>query len=264
MLKIDENNIGHDSSYFMSPDTDGFYKVKPQRYFGISQEVAGVHATLKGAGLKKMLDQEGRTWMILRTQMTVGKYASWMDEYDTETWCQEGYRLYCPRCVRSTDKNTGELLFETKNLWVIMDTVKGRPERPSYIDGRLAYADKSVRYFDPALPKFPSEDEYDGEKNETKKVQVEYYDSDYNRHVNNISYINWLMESFPTEYLDENEPYFFDVEWKKQCHYGDEVWVDSVRKKDSDEFYTKIMHRTPDGNEEIAFHAVTKWRKRSK
>ena len=82
MLKLDENNIGHDSSYFMSPDTDGFYKVKVQRYFGLSQEVAGFHAALKGAGLKEMLDKEGRTWMILRTRMNINKIASWMDEYD--------------------------------------------------------------------------------------------------------------------------------------------------------------------------------------
>ena len=39
MLKLDANNIGHDSSYFMSPDTDGFYKVKVQRYFGDRKSV---------------------------------------------------------------------------------------------------------------------------------------------------------------------------------------------------------------------------------
>ena len=76
MLIIGPDNIGRDSSYFQSTDTDGFYTVKPQKYFGINQEVAGVHATLKGAGLKDMLDKEGRTWMILRTQMTISKYAS--------------------------------------------------------------------------------------------------------------------------------------------------------------------------------------------
>ena len=107
-----------------------------------------------------MLDNEGRTWMILRTQMTISKYASWCDEYDIETWCQEGYRLYCPRYVEARDKKTGELLFNSKNLWVIMDMVKNRPERPSYIDGRLAYVDPNVRHFDPALPKFPQEEEY--------------------------------------------------------------------------------------------------------
>ena len=160
MLNIGPDNIGRDSSYFQSTDTDGFYTVKPQKYFGISQEVAGVHATLKGAGLKDMLDKEGRTWMILRTQMTISKYASWCDEYDIETWCQEGYRLYCPRYVEARDKKTGELLFNSKNLWVIMDMVKNRPERPSYVNDRLAYADPSVRHFDPALPKFPQEEEY--------------------------------------------------------------------------------------------------------
>ena len=42
MLNIGPDNIGRDYSYFQSTDTDGFYTVKPQKYFGISQEVAGV------------------------------------------------------------------------------------------------------------------------------------------------------------------------------------------------------------------------------
>ena len=262
MLNIGPDNIGRDSSYFQSTDTDGFYTVKPQKYFGISQEVAGVHATLKGAGLKDMLDKEGRTWMILRTQMTISKYASWCDEYDIETWCQEGYRLYCPRYVEARDKKTGELLFNSKNLWVIMDMVKNRPERPSYVNDRLAYADPSVRHFDPALPKFPQEEEYTISETEPYLVKVNYYDTDYNRHVNNIVYVNWLMESFPHEYLDQYLPEFFDVEWKKQCHWGDEIKVVTKKKEGSEEYYTKILHKDSDGNEEVVFHALTKWRKR--
>ena len=52
MLNIGQDNIGRDSSYFQSTETDCFYVVKPQKYFGISQEVAGIHAAIKGAGLK--------------------------------------------------------------------------------------------------------------------------------------------------------------------------------------------------------------------
>ncbi len=206
MLIIGPDNIGRDSSYFQSTDTDGFYTVKPQKYFGISQEVAGVHATLKGAGLKDMLDKEGKTWMILRTQMTISKYASWCDEYDIETWCQEGYRLYCPRYVE--------------------------------------------------------EEEYTISETEPYLVRVNYYDTDYNRHVNNIVYINWLMESFPHEYLDQYLPEFFDVEWKKQCHWGDEIKVVTKKKEGSEEYYTKILHKDSDGNDEVVFHAITRWRRR--
>ena len=262
MLVIGEDNIGRDSSYFQSTDTDGFYTARPQKYFGLSQEVAGCHAALNGAGLKDMLDNEGRTWMILRTQMTIGKYASWLDEFDIETWCQEGYRLYCPRFVEARDKKTGEMLFQSKNLWVIMDVVRNRPEKPSYIDDRLAYVSPELRHFDPALSKFPQEDEFTVDVTKSFKIDVSYYDTDYNRHVNNISYINWLMESFPHDFLDQNLPEFFDVEWKKQCHWGDEIRVETKKKEGSEEYYTKILLKTKTGEDEVAFHAVTRWRKR--
>ena len=70
------------------------------------------------------------------------------------------------------------------------------------------------------------------------------------------------MESFPHEYLDQYLPEFFDVEWKKQCHLGDEIRVETKKREGSDEYYSKIMHKSADGTEEIAFHAITRWRKR--
>ena len=53
-----------------------------------------------------------------------------------------------------------------------MDMVKNRPERPSYVNDRLAYADPSVRHFDPALPKFPQEEEYTISATEPYLVRV--------------------------------------------------------------------------------------------
>lgn len=260
MLTIDNENIGREENYIMSPDCDSFYRVKASRYFGISQEVAGVHATLKGAGLKQLMDKDGHTWMILRTRMTIGRMAEWMEKYRVETWCQEGYRLFCPRIVRIFDENDG-LLFESQNHWVIMDTVKGRPEKPSYIDGALFYPDKEKYWFDPAFPKFEDEAAFTGERFSDHPVQINYYDYDYNRHVNNISYVNWMLDAFPATFMDTHEPVFFDVEWKRQCYLGDTLKVETIRENgESLRFLTRIIRHDAEGNEELAFHAVSEWK----
>ncbi len=264
MLRIDENNIGRDEGYFMSTDTDNEYIVKPVKYFGLSQEEAGLHAALRGAALKEMLDTEGRTWMILRTRMTIGKYAKWTDEYRIETWCQKGFRLYCPRCVRAFDKDEN-LLFSAESLWIVMDMTRMRPERPSYIEPRLPEVGDKSLLFNPDFERFPDPEEYTGAEFSDERIHIDYYDYDYNRHVNNLSYINWMISSFPPEYLDDHRPSFIDCEWKKQCHFEDRLYAVTKRRNASDEeYYTSIYRQTEDGEKEVVFHAVSKWKEKEK
>lgn len=261
MLEIDDKNIGRDTGYFMSTDTDSEYVVKPVKFFGLSQEEAGLHAAVKGAGLKDMLDREGRTWMILRTRMTIAGYPSWGDSYTVETWCQKGFKLYCPRAVRAFDSK-GELIFSSENLWVVMDAVKKRPERPSYIEPRLPEVEDKSLLFNPDFKRLPSEEEYTGSLFSDEKIHIDYYDYDYNRHVNNLSYINWMMSSFPPEYLDNHRPSFIDCEWKKQCHYEDTLFARTKRKNDGEEKYFTAIYRLTDEGEEVVFHAVSEWEKK--
>lgn len=259
MMTIDEFNIGHDSGYFQATDTDNEYVVKPVKYFGLSQEEGGVHATLRGANLKKMMDTEHRTWMILRTRMKIERYAKWMDEYRAETWCQKGFKLFCPRCVRAFNKK-GELLFNAESLWIVMNMERLRPEKPEYIESRLPECGDKARLFNPDFPKFDSVEDYKGDVFSDERISINYYDYDYNRHVNNISYINWMMLSFPPEFLDRKRPSFIDCEWRKQCHFEDELYARSISKeKESNTFFTTIYRKTQDGGEEVVFHAVSTW-----
>lgn len=256
MYIICDDKIARNKSYISSPDCDPFYKVKPSFYFGLNQEAGGCHATLLGCGLKKMKDEEEKTWMIVRTRMEIGKIASWMDEYEVETWCQSGYRLYCPREVRAKDKN-GNILFSSQSLWIIMDLKRMRPDRPSVLDNRLQYADPSI-YFDAAFPLFPNECDFMYNSFPDKEITISYYDYDYNKHINNISYINWALDSFTPEFLDKYEPVFFDTEWKKQCHYEDRLHTITL-KKDNNEFYTKIVKE----NDEVVFLMNSKWKEKN-
>ncbi len=260
MLTVDEKNIGRDTGYFMSTDTDNQYIVKPVKYFGLSQEEAGLHAAIRGAGLKEMLDSEGRTWMILRTRMTIAKYAAWRDAYRIETWCQKGFKLYCPRLVRAFDAS-GDLLFSSENLWIIMNMRNMRPERPQYIEERLPEVTDRSLLFNPDFGHFPSEENFNGRVFSDERIHIDYYDYDYNRHVNNLSYINWMMSSFPPEFLDARRPSFIDCEWKKQCHFEDVLMARTAENGEkSGEFLTSIYRLNPDGEEEVVFHAVSCWR----
>ncbi|MDY5931395.1 MAG: thioesterase [Candidatus Ornithospirochaeta sp.] len=263
MFRIDENNIGRDEYYISSSDCDCFYKAKLPYYFAINQEMSGLHADMKGAGIRDLLENEGRTWMVSRTRMEIQRTASWKDTAVTETWPQKAYRLFAPRVVKADDQN-GNPLFTAITHWVIMDMVRKRPVRPQEIEKRIPAPDESLRFVSPELGKMRSRDEYKGPSFSIEPV-VTYFDIDYNRHVNNISYVNWTVDSFPKVFLDEYEVSMIDCHWAKQTYQTDRIRVETVQiDQERPMFYTEIIRTSDDGNDqEVVFEAETEWRRKS-
>jgi acyl-ACP thioesterase len=259
-MDIDVNNVGYGSDRIRVVDCDTFYRVKPVKYFAINQEMSAIHADMFGCGHRELLDKEHRAWMIFRTRMYIHNLASWRTGFEAETWCQEGHRLFFPRAVTAKEVGGGPL-FEAYNHWIVLNMEQGRPEKPSYLESRLRYPPTNERWFDPAFPKFPRQEDFSKGVVSRDKVHMDYYDYDYNRHVNNLSYIDWMMASFPFEHMDTYYPSFIDVEWKRQCHHGDALVVET-RSKDVNQFLTSIKRIDATGLEEVVFHAVTHWKKR--
>lgn len=256
MFYIDEENVGHDDIFVKSIDCDCFYKARPSFYFGLNQELGGLHANTKGCGLKKIYDEEQKTWMIIRTRMEIDKIVDWTDTLSLRTWCQEGFKLYAPRAVEAYDKASGESVFKTLSWWVVMDLAKKRPCRPNVFDERLPLADKEKHYASPMLPQYPDESEF-SIKLSPMDVSINYYDTDYNRHVNNISYVNWMLDSFPKTFLDEYRPKLIDVKWEKQSFLEDHLVVHTLKKENTEEYLTTITR-----GDECVFRGLSEWVKK--
>ncbi len=262
MFYIDEENVGHDEFFVKSMDCDCFYKARPSFYFGLNQELGGLHADKKGCSVQQIFDEEQKTWMIIRTRMEINKMANWKDTLSFRTWCQEGYRLYGPRFIECTDKETGEPVFSSGSWWVIMDMARKRPCKPDYFKDRLPFADKEKHFKDPVFPQFAKVEEFTGERLADWNVEINYYDTDYNKHVNNISYVNWILDAFPKSFLDEYRPTLIDAKWEKQSFLEDELVVQTYAKDtltaDNPSFISRII-RSGENGEEIVFESQTAW-----
>ena len=270
MFYVDDENVGHYPDYFvLSTDTDCFYRAKPAFFFGLNQELGGLHAAEKGCALKKIYDEEKKTWMILRTRMEIHSLPKWTDTLEGITWCQEGYKLYGPRFIEIRNKTTGEKVFESGSYWVIMDLERKRPCKPNIFQDRLPFADKEKHWKDPVFPLFPSFDEFSGEKIEEKPVLINYYDTDYNRHVNNISYVNWTLDALSHDFLDSYYPTLIDVKWEKQSYLEDNLIVKTHAKEnhgfnsDKPVLLSQVIRKNKDQEEEV-FSALSEWTKRGK
>lgn len=262
---IDSDNKAHFSTYIDSAATDSYFTTRVSEYQALIQEAAALHATYRGVGIPD-LQKEGKTWVIARSRMEAYHYGDWMDSVNVTTWAQKPAGLNCPRVVEAEDQK-GRKLFHAMTRWAVIDTTNGRPLRPAFVSDAL----KTVTETEEESTQLPNLMEYKASAPEqlcTYVPRIQYLDTDYNHHVNNRSYTNWMLEALPNDFMDAYKPSLLDVKWGMQTFRKDSLEV-RVMGKDSSAFteeepklFFEIIRKEADGKENIVFEAWTEWRKR--
>jgi acyl-ACP thioesterase len=67
----------------------------------------------------------------------------------------------------------------------------------------------------------------------TLSVPVRIADLDINDHVNNLHYVEWIVESVPEEVWRETTPAEIQVEFKRAVRHGETVRIDTFETGDA-------------------------------
>lgn len=274
-MTVNPNIVGADNVMRMpfvtyTYETDPHYQARTSFYFGIVQEIAGMHAACRHLSVPE-LQQRGMTWVILRTRMHIDRYTCWPEDIYAETWAQEPIGLQMPRTVRGYDEQH-ILLFEAVTDWAVLDLEHHfRPVRPQEITNQLRIpfgTDKE--HARTAMPpkRFPLGEDLPVVS--SSKVEIQLLDTDANHHVNNISYLYWMLEDLPNDFRDAYKISDIDVSWKKQTFLGDKVTVVTYSGQEhpftegQPQFHHKIVRKEKDGTETVVFEGTTSWERREK
>ena len=265
-ITIDKDNKASFDYTLTSTDVDGFSAARLMAYEDFVQEVAARHATVRGLGIYDLV-KEGRTWVIARSRMEIQGYAYWLDDITQRNWAQDSTGFNCPRHIEAV-RSDGKPLFSCSTKWAVIDMKTGRPQKASLIGEALGVPPRELQ----GESKLPSiiEEEEKRQLVMTRHIpQIRYLDSDLNRHVNNINYINWCLDALPFEFRDEYKPSLVNVRWIKQCHRHDNLTV-IVRAQDNEEFkkeepsfWFDIMRTDDSGASTKVFDAFICFRRRS-
>lgn len=259
---IDENNIAHSSFITYSYETDCFSQARLAFYFEIVQEAGGNHAAIRKCSIAD-LQAEEKTWVITRSKIHVDRYTQWPEQIEVETWAQDPIRLHLPRVVQAFDKDHTPV-FQAKTYWAILDLESGRPCRPGDMAQRIALPPE-IRKKDMMLSRRSTYEESGCITLVSYKPKIQYLDTDRNLHVNNISYLNWALESLPTEFRNRAKISDADVSWIRQTFGGDEliVYTGSLDAEalfcDTPVLYHKIERKETDGKLTIVWEGTTTW-----
>lgn len=254
-----ENGIYKETITLKSNDVDLYNMAHPTHYFNLVQESAGSHAYHIGVSIPH-LQKLDKTWLVTRTKMELFEYASWPGSIEVETWPQVPWKFYFPRGCRGYDKEK-KLLFSSLSQWVILNLENQRIVKPDLITP-LFGSTMQPEIFNPDLGSkivFPTESPKDSFHYSPTLL---YNNTDLNRHVNNVVYLHWMLDSLPFSFRDSYTPSEIDISFVAQTFRDDEVSVHSILTEEDGKNAT-LYHQVTRQENQVVATAKTVWKVRS-
>ncbi|KRM93436.1 acyl-ACP thioesterase [Lentilactobacillus senioris DSM 24302 = JCM 17472] len=163
-----------------------------------------------------VLGEQGLGWVVTSYSMKVNRMPR-VDELITVTTRGTSYnRFFAFREFWVVDAD-GQELVKIDSIWVLMDEVKRKITTisPEVVSQYESEAVKKV----PRLPRPTAPEAVIAEKN----YQIRYNDIDFNGHVNNSRYLEWIVDTLPMTFLEQHNPRTIDIRFENEVVYGQTV-----------------------------------------
>lgn len=234
-------------------DSDKNGTVFPTSLLAYMGETSSFHSDFLGVGINE-LRKRNYGWMLNRWKVIFHRYPKVKEKIIVETWTSGFDKFYATREFVIFDENN-KIVGQATTLWIFLDIIRKRPIRiPKEFNDIYDILDEKL------LHNF-----YDFNQDfiEDKKLifNVRKSDIDYNNHVNNVKYLNWMLEVVPDNIEDDYLLSEFDILYKKEVTYGNQI--QSLLSKEIGEEYKEFIHRI-NGDEEVSCLGRTVWNKKQK
>jgi medium-chain acyl-[acyl-carrier-protein] hydrolase len=215
------------------------------------QETAWQHANYSKLGYYD-LKEKGYMWILSRLRVVIYRYPDWNEEIKVLTWPKSAERLFAYRDFEIRSKNDSVLACATSG-WLILDVKTRRPQRMSNFLGKMEFLE-SQNALEDSLKKLSVDVE---ERKESFLIQ--YSHLDLNNHVNNVKYIEWILNGHPPEILSNFQVSDFRIDFLGELKLGDVVNlnISSPLKEENKKTFNAIL-KNDNGNNDVC-KAKVKW-----
>lgn len=226
---------------------DRYRKLTIQQLCSFFQDIAGNHTDACGVGWEVM--QEARLfWVLSRLKISVKSFPEWRERILIRTWSNGLDGLMAVRHFQVLDDNGAELV-RAVSMWLMVNADTRRLVRPEgYMEN---FPLRTERLFD---------------KNPTKIVALEtplrfessrvlYTETDMNQHMNNVSYIDRIMNCFDPDFLKLKQISTFEINFLKEAIPGELILVQQQQLENGAFLHNIVQHET--GHEMV--RTFTEW-----
>lgn len=229
-----------------------FGVASPTTILTLLEETAAEHCYSINHSLYQLAEQN-IGWVLISGLMQMERYPSYKEKITIRTWLSKYSTIKGFRENIIYDEQNN-IIGRAKGLWIFFDIIKRRP----------------VQIFDDIISKWSFCNEESIDYNISKKIKavensdyeldfkVNRYDTDIIKHVNNIRYLQWVVESIPEEIINNYYLYSIDGRFIAEAHYGQTITcctkIDTVEKS--------FIHSIKiEGTDKVCATAKTIWKK---
>jgi len=246
-----EPNIWHQNFTIRSYEVDCHSRLSIVSVFNFMQEAASQHADALGVSIQQLLS-ENYTWLLSRLKIKMDAYPVWNDRLTVNTWPSGAQRLFALRDFELKDHHD-QTVGGALSAWLVLDTVKKRPVRVSSFVDRLKPVE-GHHILPDQLDKLPPIETHTHER----EFRVRHRDLDINQHVNNASYVEWMLESMPAAVLNELGLAELEINFLAESFQQDRIVARCHPQDSHNREFQHSLIREADGQELV--RARTVWR----
>ncbi len=182
------------------------------------QEGASTHAEKAGFGYEDMMSRK-QVWVLARLKVEIDAYPDWKDQLKLLTWPRGKQGIFYIRDFIIQDEKEQPVIKATSS-WAAINIKTRRPEVVDGIEKGLISLKEKVA-IDEKLDKLPELSNPDL----MRKRQIEYTDIDLVYHVNNVKYIELIMNSFPLKTHLHEKVRTLEINYLGEVKYGEQVLI---------------------------------------
>ncbi|KAJ4838976.1 hypothetical protein Tsubulata_017380 [Turnera subulata] len=161
-------------------------------------------------------------WVVTRMQVQVDEYPLWGEVMEVDTWVGASGKNGMRRDWLIRSQATGEVLARATSTWVMMNKQTRRLSKmPEEVRAEISpwfMEKKAIEDVPEKIHKLDSDAKY--MNNNLKPTRS---DLDMNHHVNNVKYVNWMLETLPHEILENYQLSNITLEYRRECSSSDTV-----------------------------------------
>lgn len=186
------------------------------------QDIAWAHADELGYGFLDF-KEKGLIWMLSRLKVEMKAFPSWNQEIKIKTTAKGVDGLFALRDFVILNNNN-EVLGDAYSSWLILGSKIFRPQRPDFLYEN--YPKFNPHAYKEQVGKIEAFDSYD----ELKTLTAEFSQIDSNQHVNNVYYLEWLLNFFNYDFHKINTVKQFSINYLNQVKPGETLELTKKEK----------------------------------
>ncbi len=221
---FDENISDIEAMYtgrlrLLAHDVDCTNRWKLSSVFSNTQEIASFNCKEYGLDWIRLRDCYDACYVLTRMKVKLFFYPGSSDVIRVNTWPGAKPRMIWTRYFSFETEDRQQKIGEAVSQWVLINRTTRALMKPT--DCHAVTPDTSHI----PIPFTLDRGDFDFTPDRTLSRRVTYSDLDYNGHVNNARYVEWIMDLFPLEVFYQSHVAEFDIKYEQEIRYGQRVML---------------------------------------